>query len=653
MFELVKGLITSLAVGLSPLWSQVLGSATLDYPFTFSESGFTCEYFEQCYMHCHHEYQEQGLDKQECQTHFPDAWPPDTTAPSPTPMLMPTETPAPSPTQEPMTQPGDDDGGLEPSVTPYSDTTLEPTSTTDADDEMGDEYVQKKVRPELVTLVPGQKVKFYLVSVFPDGTEVGDNPAEVNWQVKRGGGVITSDGIFTASHNVGFYEHTVLGSANGQYARATVKIIEATVTPRPTDVPEEHEEGSTGEEVEETTSEPTKMFEYINERVDECLRNSYTPDQYQKYFAADGELRNLYELGDEINRAKACMRLRRIPDFAAEEEACLKEALGEARFSAIYSGQAEATDAELEKARICFDKPNVVNYTAYKKPDAATLSCLKLSLGEDRFAKIETGEERPTRKEIASARECLNVTTQAAAPPMVVQSTEEQSSCVDEAIDNKRLQDLIEGKKRPTLEEKAAIKQCFEIESSVQTAFLPVPPEQVVFIDEAAEEVEIESAKTNNRIDTNVLLLQGKAYPDSIVDVYLFSDPIVISTTADENGNWSYELSYHLPEGGHHAYTVIQHPEKGLVRSEVFSIDVAYAAEEINPQLAESLIVTPQLHQSRRNYFMAAAAVVLLALGAILMVFRTKFAYLMQNNSQGKVASPADEMIEIKSESTD
>lgn len=62
------------------------------------------------------------------------------------------------------------------------------------------------------------------------------------------------------------------------------------------------------------------------------------------------------------------------------------------------------------------------------------------------------------------------------------------------------------------------------------------------------------------------LLLTGKALPNSMLAVYIFSeDPVVVTVKTDESGNWSYELSKELEDGQHEVYVAITEDDGRIV----------------------------------------------------------------------------------------
>lgn len=55
----------------------------------------------------------------------------------------------------------------------------------------------------------------------------------------------------------------------------------------------------------------------------------------------------------------------------------------------------------------------------------------------------------------------------------------------------------------------------------------------------------------------NLLTFSGVGPPDSIVTIFIYSDPIVVTTRTDADGNWTYTLDNQLGEGQHQAYVTV------------------------------------------------------------------------------------------------
>lgn len=104
------------------------------------------------------------------------------------------------------------------------------------------------------------------------------------------------------------------------------------------------------------------------------------------------------------------------------------------------------------------------------------------------------------------------------------------------------------------------------------------------------------------------LLLSGKAVPNSVVKVYVFSeDPVVITVKADENGDWSYELSKELADGQHEAYVAIT-DDAGSIVSKATPIAFVKTAE------AATVIPYSELKNNESPMQRSAASYVLIAM---------------------------------------
>jgi len=74
------------------------------------------------------------------------------------------------------------------------------------------------------------------------------------------------------------------------------------------------------------------------------------------------------------------------------------------------------------------------------------------------------------------------------------------------------------------------------------------------------------AASTASGTATPTLRLAGKAAPNSVVAVFVYSYlPIVITTTTDADGNWKYDFSGRLADGRHEAYVSVNDDTGKLV----------------------------------------------------------------------------------------
>ena len=128
------------------------------------------------------------------------------------------------------------------------------------------------------------------------------------------------------------------------------------------------------------------------------------------------------------------------------------------------------------------------------------------------------------------------------------------------------------------------------------------------------------------------LKFTGKGPVNSLVDIYIYSQPLVVTTKTDANGVYSYELSYHLPEGDHRAYTVIRQPETGLVRSEIFNFGVAYA-QASEGEAIDMMVVEPSSKSRLKSYIWLAGIIILFGIGATMLLYGIRVGKAQQNNA--------------------
>jgi len=56
----------------------------------------------------------------------------------------------------------------------------------------------------------------------------------------------------------------------------------------------------------------------------------------------------------------------------------------------------------------------------------------------------------------------------------------------------------------------------------------------------------------------------GKAEPNQLIYLYIFSDPIVVSVKADSNGDWEYDLDKELATGEHKIYVAVKNDDNTI-----------------------------------------------------------------------------------------
>jgi hypothetical protein len=527
----------------------------------------------------------------------------------------------------------------------------------------------REIYPATVTLRTGQAVQFTLYK-YSNGFKVPELNQNIVWKVVRGGGTISASGLFTAGNITGTFSNTVKAESSGNEAFATIQVPAAATAEQTTTTTasnqtqqqsasvatnlDQTQTTSASNQIETTTESvnlpATKIFDAVDSRVDACLQASFESSVYNKYFAADGEHGDIAALGERIGLVQDCMRLKRIPNLDSATASCLVSVLGQTRFDELYSGQGQLTTEESNKSNACFAQLNLVDYSDKALSNPNVINCLKANWGSERYEGVTAGTIKPSPADMDKGRECFNLETAMAKPPLVIETPTEQVACIKAVVGEKRFQDISAGKTKASESEQKKVQTCFEASGLVQKVILPPPPEQVPFIPEVKKEIEISKATNKNQENKNVLVLSGKALPDSTVDIYVFSQPIVMSTRTDANGDWSYELSYHLPEGDHRAYTIVRHPDKGWVRSEMFSFGIAYAKD--NTQEPELLVVQPQNQFKEKNYLLIALGIIASSVIVLMVIFRSrlmsaKVTPVEVNSGDTVVPNKPPELVEI------
>ena len=126
---------------------------------------------------------------------------------------------------------------------------------------------------------------------------------------------------------------------------------------------------------------------------------------------------------------------------------------------------------------------------------------------------------------------------------------------------------------------------------------------------------------------TDELKLQGRALPNEVVSLYIYSVmPIVLTVKADENGNWNYNLDKSLTDGKHEAYVVIN-DEAGKVKAKSapfsFFIKEAKAVSQ-NDFLGTDFSVPDRTTELTGWYISGSLLLVVIALGGYLLYRKTK-----------------------------
>jgi len=215
-------------------------------------------------------------------------------------------------------------------------------------------------------------------------------------------------------------------------------------------------------------------------------------------------------------------------------------------------------------------------------------------------------------------------------------SSQMQACIVEKGMTLDRYKAIASGKSRPTDSELTKIQTCFALVSYIlPTNFAPVDPVKVKNL--GSDKVITISKPINvtkkdaygNKKET--LKLSGKAKSKSTVYLYIFSDPLVITTSADSDGNWQYTLEDPLNPGNHEVYAVVDKGDGSYKRSDPMSFIISTAgASAVNPNglsLNLSKVPTATPAQSTGNlvfYIAGSAAVLVVVLVGLYVVVRIR-----------------------------
>ena len=197
----------------------------------------------------------------------------------------------------------------------------------------------------------------------------------------------------------------------------------------------------------------------------------------------------------------------------------------------------------------------------------------------------------------------------------ILEEDKETKSCIENVLGEDEVKRLLEEDRRPNGDEFEKYIVCFARQNYVLPSILaPVAPELVA---EKQELAGLRIANIGNAIKTRsedgkkttILVFSGTAAPNSNVLLYIFSEPLVLSTIADSDGNWSYSLEDPLEGGNHEVYAMVDRGDGEYERSSVasFIIGTAEASEENPSGYSLNLLVEPTATANNRsiNLFIA------------------------------------------------
>lgn len=219
-----------------------------------------------------------------------------------------------------------------------------------------------------------------------------------------------------------------------------------------------------------------------------------------------------------------------------------------------------------------------------------------------------------------------------AGPTTTIQNTVANRECLRQALSSERYDQINSGQSRPSPQELEKLKSCFASTNYViPNNFSPVDPLAVKDLPKT-KKIKITTLENVQPVrETGIdlaLKISGKADPDSTVLIYVFSSPLVLTTTADSYGNWEYTLEDPLEPGNHEVYTVVDRGNGVYERSAPISFVIATAqaggdsgssANGLSLRLADA--PTPgEVDRSLWYYLVGAGGVLIISVAAFLIV---------------------------------
>jgi len=191
--------------------------------------------------------------------------------------------------------------------------------------------------------------------------------------------------------------------------------------------------------------------------------------------------------------------------------------------------------------------------------------------------------------------------------------------CVYERLGADAYRTLSEAQVRFNSNQFELVHNCFaRTNFIVPTAVAPVNPIDVVKLPESTT-IKVDKPQSVDKIVNSekikVLQLSGYAEPNKSILLYVFSDPLVLSTKTDSSGRWVYTLEEPLEPGEHEAYVLVGSEEEDgeYVRSGLFTFAITAAETTATNPNGYSLVLAEDNYQLLTYYIIGAAILVMAA----------------------------------------
>lgn len=340
---------------------------------------------------------------------------------------------------------------------------------------------------------------------------------------------------------------------------------------------------------------------------------------------------------DEINllgiKSQSCWAGKTPPQI----EGCLKRSLGESAYKEIYYGTRQPTYEEHLKFEVCNEGEkavkSVVYYTNAEEFSKEVEACLRSSLTPAVYQKVESGISDVPFESREKVNRCFGINPQAFEEARAFKIPDEVKACLLEGVGESRFTQISLRGVEPTDEEKEKGLICFDKLHDDQLKFLPLPPEQVPFLETDTNTIRFskvaqETQTVKNKVIGGKVTFSGFAPPGSAVNIYIYSEPIVVTTKTNENGDWVYELEQPLEGEKHVAYATVRDSSGKIVKSTVFDFTVVAAEEDIQTRFLEE---GGQAKDISTRFLRLAIPVVLTAIIGTLFLYFYRFKKMKKN----------------------
>lgn len=188
---------------------------------------------------------------------------------------------------------------------------------------------------------------------------------------------------------------------------------------------------------------------------------------------------------------------------------------------------------------------------------------------------------------------------------------------------------ILEGKD-PVATSSAVTSVAFENPKVTNTATTSVLAVEAITISKTTK-------TPDNQEIAKEITFKGKAFPNSYITLYIFSDPIVVTVKTDTDGNWNYTFDKELENGTHEMYVAVTDGRgKILTKSNPVPFVKQANAIELGSLVAPKAEEAPSFFNTNLFY---------ISLVAIVLVIVAGFFVLGKNKHSGDDNSPGGDAI--------